>query len=121
MQCQSSSERLPILLQCKGKVNNTRQFGIGGEPGGREQTGIKQWLYLDLFRDETLLPEAFTVDPKHLMLIDVSCHHHGNRKGFKNAAEVARSIEIDETAGVEDYSLLRENNASYHIALLIFR
>jgi len=55
------------------------------------------------------------------VLIDVSCYHHGNGKGFKNAAEVSRSIEIDETAGVEDYSLVRENNAIYHIALLIFR
>jgi len=56
-----------------------------------------------------------------VVLIDVSRYHHGNGKGFKNAAEILRSIEIDETAGVEDYSLVRENNAIYHIALLIFR
>src|SRR5260221_14334022 len=71
--------------------------------------------------DQALRPSPFAVNSETLMLIDISCHHRGNGKGLKYAAEVARSTEIDETAGVEDHPLVRESNAINHISLLALR
>src|SRR5713101_3600666 len=121
MQRQSSSERIRILPRRGSKFNNTRHFCIGRRRYCHEQTGVKQWLQLDLLMDKALLPNPFAVDSENLMLIDISCYHHGNGKGLKYAAEVSRSTEIDETAGVEDHPLLRESNAIYHISLLALR
>jgi len=70
---------------------------------------------------KALPPNPFAVDSEHLVLIDISCYHRGNGKGLKYAAEVSRSIEIDETAGVEDHPLVRESNAINHISLLALR